>query len=113
MGQLTGSSSPIKSIQRGTAAGAGTVTITAVDMNKAVVESVSKGSAGTVATNSLTTYWYPNGTSSPAANIGLTGTAAASGGTTNLTSKGFSAVLTSSTQITVDGACEWQVIEYN
>ena len=41
--------SPIKSIQRGITAGAGNVTISAVDPNKTVVFSKSKGSAGYVA----------------------------------------------------------------
>ena len=43
----------IKSVQRGTYSGAaGTVTIQPVNMNKTIVLSVSKGSAGTAATNS-------------------------------------------------------------
>lgn len=35
-----------------------------------------------------------------------------SGGTTNLVTKQYSAVLTNSTTITTDGACEFQVVEY-
>jgi hypothetical protein len=42
-------SSPIKSVQRGTAASAGTVTITAVDISKSFVNSFSTSSTGTVA----------------------------------------------------------------
>ena len=41
--------SVIKSLQTGTAASAGTITITAVTVAKTVVHSVSTGSAGTVA----------------------------------------------------------------
>lgn len=39
----------IKSVQRGNATSAGTITINSVDMNKTVIHSVSKGSAGYVA----------------------------------------------------------------
>jgi hypothetical protein len=35
-----------------------------------------------------------------------------SGGTTNLTTKQYSAVLTSATTLTCDGPVEWQVVEY-
>lgn len=42
-------SSPIKSIQRGTAASAGNISITAVDTTKTVCNSFSTGSAGSVA----------------------------------------------------------------
>ena len=41
--------SPIKSVQRGSAAGAGTVTITAVDINKSFVNIQGTSSSGTVA----------------------------------------------------------------
>ena len=41
--------SPIKSIQRGSAVAAGNITISAVDVNKTMVNSFSTGSAGTVA----------------------------------------------------------------
>jgi hypothetical protein len=44
-----GLSSAIKSIQRGSAASAGTVTITAVDVSKTRVSSFSTGASGTVA----------------------------------------------------------------
>ena len=39
--------SPIKSIQRGSAASAGNITISSVDTNKSFVRSFSTGSAGT------------------------------------------------------------------
>ena len=41
--------SPIKSIQRGSAAGAGTVTITAIDISKSTVNVFGSASSGTVA----------------------------------------------------------------
>lgn len=43
------SSSPVKSVQRGTAAAAGTVTISAVNTSKSFVRSFSNGSTGSVA----------------------------------------------------------------
>lgn len=50
---------------------------------------------------------------SSASNSGLTATAASiSGGTTNLTVKQYSAVITNATTVTADGPCEWQVVEY-
>lgn len=44
-----GGSSPIKSIQRGVAASAGNITISAVDTTKTMVRSFSTGSSGSVA----------------------------------------------------------------
>lgn len=41
-------SSPVKSVQRGSAAGAGTVTITAIDISKAMVNIFGTTSSGTV-----------------------------------------------------------------
>lgn len=52
------------------------------------------------------------GTNSASAS-GLTAAAASiSGGTTNLTVKQYSAVITNATTVTADGPCEWQVVEY-
>jgi hypothetical protein len=45
----SGLASVVKSVQRGTASGAGNITITSVDVNKTQVFSFSTGSAGTVA----------------------------------------------------------------
>lgn len=121
----------IKKIQRGTATAAGTITIEEVVMEKTMVLSVSKGSAGTVATSGTISM----NSASVSGTIGVggaksgisassnynstfSGTVAAhtgtlSGGTTNLTVAEYSAVLTNSTTLTCDGACEWQVIEFN
>lgn len=41
--------SPVKSVQRGSAAGAGTVTITAIDISKSMVNVFGTASSGTVA----------------------------------------------------------------
>lgn len=58
----SGLASVVKSIQRGTASGAGNITITAVDVNKTQVLSFSTGSAGTVAATG--TVSAANGTTS-------------------------------------------------
>ena len=82
-------SSPIKSIQRGTATVAGTITITSVDTTKTFVRSFSNGSAGTVAINSTTpsstVSGSISGTLSPSAitfpPFGMSGSNAATSGT--------------------------------
>lgn len=128
--------SPIKSIQRGVTTGAQTITVNAVNMAKAVVMSVSKDSSGTVAARGNISL---SGTSTPLGGvpynwadgqIKLFGAQTVSGGamapyysnslsgsissgTTNLTTKQFSARLTSETTLECDGAVEWQLIEYN
>ena len=124
----------IKSIQRGVTSAAGQVTISAVDVNKSFLYSVSKASAGTVAARGTVSMAAANvsvsqsmgATTYADASSGyftsyhssiFSGTVAAhtgtlSGGTTDLTVKVYSAVLTNSTTITCDGAVEWQLIEY-
>jgi hypothetical protein len=117
--------SPIKSIQRGTTASAGTVTISSINTAKAFIRSASKGSAGTVAATGTIASTSLSGSVSFSSGTGLTsgsgqngsisGTVAAtsiSGGTTNLTSKVYSAVITNATTITCDGPVEWEVVEY-
>lgn len=145
--------SPIKSIQRGVTTAATTITVDAVNMNKAVVMSVSKSSEGQVRASgyintsgnitsamvfsSSTTYYpyklgggntggksynpnalayfYESGRGADApmpAVINQSGNMSPSG-TTNLTTKQYSARLTSETTLKCDGAVEWQLIEYN
>jgi len=132
------SSNSVKSVQRGSYAGAGgTVTITEVNPAKSVVQTVSKGSAGTVAaTGSLSgsaslspgahdfwkfsqsggTYLYYVGGygygqyAFPTYSGSISGTL--SGGTTALTTNQYSGVLTNATTLTFDGPCEWQVVEF-
>ena len=136
--QTTISSNSVKSVQRGSYTGAvdvvGTVTISSVNPSKSVVQTVSKGSAGTVAaTGSLSgsaslspvaemNQWdFPAGgrgsgynwyrsANLPSYSGSISGTL--SGGTTALTTKQYSGVLTNATTLTFDGPCEWQVIEY-
>ena len=119
----------VKSVQAGVYSGAGgTITISAVVVAKSVISTVSKSSAGTVASTGSVT-----GTLSPSTGIvtaggyyssnydyqkatysvSYTGTRSISGGTTSLITKQYSAVITNSTTITADGPCEWQVVEYS
>ena len=116
--------SGIKSVQRGSAASAGTITVSSVDTAKSFVTSFSTGSAGSVQTNSNTAGTYtPSG-----GNIGqysqsfnpssgsypnLIGTRNFSGGSTSLTSAAYGAYIVNSTTITVSGACRWEVVEYS
>lgn len=124
---LSSLKSNVKSVQRGTYVGAGgTITITAVNVNKSIILSKSKSSSGYVAaTGSITGTLYPdsqsNYVSAPSGGSAggnassfpsYSGTRTISGGSTSLTTKQFSAVLTNSTTITCDGPVEWQVIEY-
>lgn len=110
----------IKSIQRGTAASAGTVTISAVDVNKSVVTSFSNGSSGVVGLSGNTTISY-GGTGAGGTNTGwgsnsggtISANISISGGTNTLVAAVSGAYLSSSTQITVDGPCIWQVVEYS
>jgi hypothetical protein len=116
-------SSPIKSIQRGSAASAGTVTISSVDTSKTFVRSFSNGSTGSVGINAS-----ESGTLTPASynvsggggnltgggNWGTySGTRSFSGGSTSLTVAKYGAYLTNSTTLTLDGACYYEVVEYN
>jgi hypothetical protein len=117
-------SSPIKSIQRGTAASAGAITIASVNTSNTFVKSYSTGSAGTVAATGNT-----SGGLSPSGGVvgaGGGGNAASSGswpnyvgtrsisaGSTSLTASEYGVYLTNSTTLTATGACKWEVIEYN
>ena len=117
----------IKSIQRGVYTGAGgTITISSVDITKAIISTVSKSSAGTVAaTGNITgtlspaggtarnSYWYNASEGNVVTVPTYSGTRALSAGTTSLITKQYSAVITNATTITADGPCEWQVVEYS
>jgi hypothetical protein len=117
------SSSIIKSIQRGSSASAGNVTISSINVSKSFINSFSNGSAGSIATNSSTNGTYtPQGGNfgqySQSFNPGsgnwpnLVGTRSFSGGSTSLTSSSYGAYITDSTTITLTGACRWEVVEY-
>jgi hypothetical protein len=115
-------SSAIKSMQMGTSASAGAITISSVNTLKSFVTSFSTGSAGTVATNSSESGTLtPSGGSVATASNGamgggsfpnFIGTRSLSGGSTSLTSAEYGVSLTNSTTLTATGACRWQVIEY-
>jgi hypothetical protein len=121
------SSGGVKSVQSGVATVAGTTTISTVNIAKSVVTSVSKGTAVTTTTfggsaslNNAAAYWDSTpGGFDQSGNItlytrgmpGYNGTVV-SHYPTAVTAKAFSARLTNATTITVDGPCEWQVVEY-
>ena len=113
----------VKSIQRGSTASAGNVTISSIDISKSFINSFSTGSAGSVGTNSSTSGTLtPSGgnvsVSSPSFNPAggsfpnYVGTRSYSGGSTSLTSASFGAHIANSTTITATGACRWEVVEY-
>ena len=127
---ILGGGGGIKSIQRGVYTGAGgTITISSVDITKAIISTVSKSSAGTVAaTGNITgtlsdsggtpiqagsTFGNDKSTYYGASFPHYSGTRALSAGTTSLITKQYSAVITNATTITADGPCEWQVVEYS
>jgi len=110
--------SAVQSVQYHAFAAAGAFTINAVG-SKAWVYSVSKGSAGTVMTNSSITLSPQGGTSvttggggGPASGSSPDYSGAMTGGTTNLTVALYSAVLTNPTTITADGPCQAWVLDF-
>lgn len=119
--------SPIKSIQRGVATTAGTVTISAVDTSKSTVRSFSTGSAGAVATNSTIPAHGLSGSigaGSPgtppawsgSTTRGMSGTIAEvtmTGGSTDLKTEQYGAYLSGPTSLVVTGPCRWEVVEFN
>ena len=113
----------VKSIQRGSTASAGNVTISSIDISKSFINSFSTGSAGSIGTNSSTSGTLtPSGgnvsVSSPSFNPAggsfpnYVGTRSYSGGSTSLTSSSFGAHIANSTTITATGPCRWEVVEY-
>jgi hypothetical protein len=118
-------SSPIKSIQRGTAVSSGAITISAIDVSKSFCRSYSSASAGSVGVTGTSA-----GTLSPSGNAGnaeggstqpgvrsswpsYSGTRTLTAGATSLTSAEYGVRITNSTTITATGACNWEVVEYN
>jgi hypothetical protein len=119
----SGVGSPIKTIQRGVAVSAGTITISSVDTNKSFLHSYSSGSAGSVGiTGSNSGTLNPSGSTRGLADTGFnsfgnfpsfSGTRTLAAGATSLTSAEFGVYFTNSTTITATGACNWEVMEYN
>jgi hypothetical protein len=116
--------SPIKSIQRGTAASSGAITISSINTSKSFCRSYSTSSAGSVGVTGTT-----SGTFSPSGGAGAqgggseqtqtgswpsySGTRTLAAGATALTSAEYGVYITDSTTITATGACKWEVVEYN
>jgi hypothetical protein len=119
------SSAPTKSIQRGVAASSGAITISAVDTSKTFVRSFSNGSAGSVGATGTETGGLSRSGGTNVSNGGsslisyttsfpsYSGTRTFAAGATSLTSANYGVVLTNSTTLTADGACYWEVVEYN
>lgn len=131
----------IKSVQRGSAGGAGNVTITAVDIAKSFVTVFGTTSSGTVAASG--TINAANGTLGGSLGQNLTsrvmvtdgglgqtntnninslynisGNAALNstnltGGSNNLVAAVVQGYLSNSTTLVVSGACRWEVVEFN
>ena len=117
--------SPIKLIQRGSAASAGNITITSVNVDKSFIRSFSTGSAGSAqVTGNESGTLNPSGGSivGPGGGGGAvsgggtfanySGTRSFSGGSTSITVQEYGAYIINSTTITVTGACRWEVVEY-
>lgn len=113
----------IKLVQRGSAGGAGDITITAVNTAKAFVNVFGTASSGTVAataTISSTSMNMGNAVRNAFNNVGRGNTAPTmdignrtlSAGTNNLVSAVVQGFLANSTTLTVSGACRWEVVEF-
>ncbi len=116
------SSGGIKSVQRGLASGAGTVTITAVNVSKSFVQVFGTTSSGTVAISGVigsqnhsanTGIAGSNYSPGPTATSSSVGASSISGGTNNLVSAVVQGYLSASTTLEVSGACRWEVVEFN
>lgn len=115
----------IKSVQRGSAAGSGNVTITSVDIAKSFVTVFGTASSGTVAAsgstgavtaNTSNNYSLRDGNATQrdnniAMNISIP-SLTISGGTNNLVAAVVQGYLSNSTTLVVSGACRWEVVEF-
>mgnify|MGYP003338141017 CR=1 FL=1 len=140
---VASSGSAIKSVQRGSAAGAGNVTITSVDTTKSFVNVFGTASSGTVSASfglsvaANANHAIVGGMSSNTAAPGGSTTnssyasaganiwwaynnAAVNGanynvnaGSNNLVSAVVQGYLSNSTTLVVSGACRWEVVEFN
>lgn len=115
----------IKSVQRGSAAGSGNVTITSVNIAKSFVTVFGTASSGTVAASGSTgaatantnnNYVLRDGNAtqrdnSTSMNISIP-SLTISGGTNNLVAAVVQGYLSNSTTLVVSGACRWEVVEF-
>jgi len=117
--------SPIKSIQRGLFASAGSTTISSIDVSKSFIKSFSTGSAGSVGLSGSETGTLspsggsivgPGGGGNAVAGGGTfanyAGTRSVASGTTSVIVKEYGAYIVNSTTITATGSCRWEIIEY-
>jgi hypothetical protein len=111
----------IKSVQRGSAAAAGNVTITAVDISKSFVKIFGTTSSGTVASTSQVDSVGSNAVSGlSGSNISAQhasggssiGARTLSGGANNLVAAVAQGFLANSTTLTVSHPCRWEVVEF-
>lgn len=136
------SSGGIKLVQRGSAAGAGSVTITAVNITKAFVNIFGTTSSGTVAASgtinaatgnagaatmtfnaphpfysNYTGGIYTNSTTNNSNTVGAhsisLNSTSLTGGSNNLVAAVVQGYLSDSTTLVVSGACRWEVVEFN
>jgi len=118
--------SVIKSIQRGSSASGGNITITSININKSFIRSFSTSSAGSAQiTGNESGTLSPSGGSvvGPGGGGGAIagggtfanyfGTRSFSGGSTSVTTEEYGAYIVNSTTISVTGACRWEVVEYS
>ena len=113
----------IKSVQRGTAASSGSVTITSVNTSKAFVNIFGSNSSGAVAATGtlLTSGSFGLGAPYGGGGNGRGGATASpvmpdrtfSGGTNTLVSAVVQGYLQDSVTLVVSGACRYEVIEFN
>lgn len=127
----SGLTSIVSTVQRGTAATSGNITISAVNTAKTMVNSFSTAAAGTVASSGTLSaqngnvntiigvnggYFRYTATSGATYTFGdraiTLNTTNVSGGSTNLTSAVFGVYLSDSTTLVATGACRYEVIEY-
>jgi hypothetical protein len=117
--------SPIKSIQRGTTASSGNITISEVNISKSFINSFAIGSAGTVAGSGTTSGTYtPSGgaVGAPGGNLNQNGSFPTYSGTRLITasnpatngfvSQRYGVYFHTSTSLISTGACNWEVVEY-
>jgi hypothetical protein len=117
--------SPIKSIQRGSFASAGSITISSINTSKSFIKSFSNGSGGAVSLSGSESGQLnptggsiagPSGGGNAVAGGGTFanyfGTRTFSGGTTAITVQEYGAYIVNSTTITATGACRYEVVEY-
>jgi hypothetical protein len=101
----------VKSVQRGVASAAGTITITAVDITKTYVTSYGTAAAGSVGSTSNAPVSMPNRANAMAGSTGMSPAASWTGGSTTLSTQVFGVSLTNSTTLTATGACRYEVVE--